>query len=164
MLRALLLTIFVLIMACSTDDTPSGSAAHHYFDAGKTPTHTRRGVLGILPHASEGGAVGGGVHAVAADYRPSDNRRPVIDVGNRLTPLLLEAQLSPDDSLTLLVSFSYTVQDDSVCEVVSGTLHVPIAGESVLLHHKLRGLPFYGIILGGAEPRHIIPGLDFLPM
>ncbi|MBQ2778840.1 MAG: hypothetical protein IJF46_03595 [Bacteroidaceae bacterium] len=164
MLRALLLAIFVLIVACGTDDTPSGSVVHRHFVADEPRLHTRRGMLGRLPFASDGGTVGGAVHIVAADYRPSDSRRLMLDAHGRHSPLTVEAQLSPDDSLTLHIRFSYTVQDDSVCEVVSGTLYVPILGDTAVLHNDLRRAPLYEPPHKGNASETLILGLDFLPL
>lgn len=177
MLRILLMAIFVLLAACSTGDTASDIVAHRYFTIGEPVLHTRRTLLEFSPHRLGGQIIVGPVeligngilHVGAADYRPIDNHVRsvrIVDTHNMRSPLLIEAQFAPDDSLTLLMNFSYTQQDDSVIELVSGTLHIPLENDSVALFHKLQlqGQPFYE-----AEPRQgcsqqLMLDLDYLLM
>ncbi len=165
MLRALLMTVLVLFVACGTGDTTSGSAAHRHFAAVEPLPGAQSSVLYLRPYAlMEGRLTGGIMHVGPVDYSPLDNRGLMVETLNMRSPLIVEAQLSPDDSLTLLVRFSYAVQDDSVCEIVSGTLHVPLEDGSAMFYHKLPMLPFYDASPEEADSGRFIPSLDFLPI
>ena len=51
-----------------------------------------------------------------------------------------------------------------MCEVVSGTLYVPILGDTAVLHNDLRRAPLYELPHKGNASETLILGLDFLPL
>ena len=149
----------MLLFACSRYDAAADGGGHHYFTMGEAALHTQPVEL-----------VGDGImHVGAADYRSVNNHiRPVrlVDTHNMYSPLLIEIENVPDDSLTVLIRFSYTHSSDTLLEVVSGTLNIPLVRDSFSLHHRLRlkGLPLYEGTPDKGTSQKVMLDLDYLLM
>lgn len=180
MLRIVLMPIVMLLFACSRYDAAADGGGHHYFTMGEAALHTQHSLLELLPNdfGQMGGdivvgpveLVGDGImHVGAADYRSVNNHiRPVrlVDTHNMYSPLLIEIENVPDDSLTVLIRFSYTHSSDTLLEVVSGTLNIPLVRDSFSLHHRLRlkGQPLYEGTPDKGTSQKVMLDLDYLLM
>lgn len=180
MLRIVSLAIAVLLIGCSRDNAVTDGGGHHYFAMGEASLHSQRSLLEFLtdesPYVDGNFTVGpvellgdGVLHIGVADYRPINKHiRPVrlVDAHNMYSPLLIEVENLPDDSLTVLIRFSYTHDCDTLFEVVSGTLNIPLVRDSLSLNHRLilEGQPLYEAIPDDGTSQKLMLDLDCLLM
>ena len=180
MLRMVSILIVVLLFGCSRYDVAADGGGHHYLTMGDASLHTRHSLFEFLFDDLVGEdenitvgpveLVGDGIlHIGAADYRPINNHiRPVrlVDTHNMYSPLFIEVENIPDDSLTVLLRFSYSYSSDTMVEIVSGTLNIPLVRDSFSLHHrlKLEGQPLHEVSPDEGTLQKIMLDLDFLLM
>lgn len=180
MLRIVSLAIFVLLVACSRYDAATDGGSHHYFAMGEAALHTERSLLEFLLDNSDNadgdiiiGPVellgNGAIHVGAADYGFINRHiRPVhlVSTHNMYSPLLVEIEDMPDDSLSVLIKFSYTYSCDTLFEVVSGTLNIPLVRDTLSLHHRLilKGQPLYEAERDDGASQKMMLDLDCLLM
>lgn len=180
MLRIVYLAMVMLLVGCSRYDAATDSGGHHCFAMGKAVLHAQRSLLELLLDESQtlqGDFVVGPVelmgegtlHIGVADYRPINRHiRPVrfVNEHNMYSPLFIEAENLPDDSTTVLISFSYTHSNDTIFEIVSGTLNIPLVRDSFSLHHRVMhgGELFYESVPDDGTSQKLMLDIDYLLM
>lgn len=180
MLRIVSMLIVVLLFGCSRYDAAADGGGHRYFTMGEAPLHTQHSLFELffddfVPADGEITVgpvelIGDGVlHSGVADYCPINNHiRPVrlVNTHNMYSPLLVEVENMPDDSLRVLIRFSYSHSSDTMVEIVSGTVNIPLVRDSLSLHHRLKlgGQPLNGRTPDDGTSQKIMLDFDFLLM
>ena len=180
MLRVVLISIVLLLIGCSYEDVAHRSAEHHHFTMGKAVLHTQRSLLEVTPccqyffdtEFTLGSLelLGRGIMQFGrADYHSVNEHLHTLRLGefhNLTFPFYIEIQHSPDDSLTLLIKYSYSCESDTLFEVVEGTLYIPLQRDSDALYHKLQldGLPLQEIDKGKGASESLMLDIECLLM